>query len=47
MKNEDVTILLMITERKEILEFLIGLNVEYDQVHIQVLGKDVKAFIAP
>ena len=27
-------------EREQIFEFLVGLNVEFDQVQVQVLGKE-------
>ena len=38
--NEDAAIMLKFVERKRIFDFLVGLNVEYDQVKVQVLGKE-------
>ena len=38
--NEDAAIMLKFVERKRIFDFLVSLNVEYDQVKVQVLGKE-------
>ena len=38
--KEDTATLNRILERDQIMEFLAGLNLEFDQVHLQVLGKD-------
>lgn len=38
--QEDTATLNRILERDQIVEFLAGLNPEFDQVQVQVLGKD-------
>ena len=38
--SEDVTMLQKLVERERIFEFLVGLNVEHDQVRVQILGKE-------
>ena len=40
MCNEDATLLKRFVEKERIFEFLVGLNVEYDQKRSQVLGRD-------
>ncbi|KAG8391091.1 hypothetical protein BUALT_Bualt01G0151800 [Buddleja alternifolia] len=37
--SEDATTITSMLERDRILEFLVGLNPEYDQIRIQILGK--------
>ena len=38
--SKDATMLQKFVEREMIFEFLIGLNVEFDQVRVSVLGKE-------
>ena len=38
--SEDAAMLRKFVEREQIFEFLVGLNVEFDQVRVQVLGKE-------
>lgn len=38
--SEDAAILKQYVERERIFEFLVGLNVEFDQVCVQILGKE-------
>ena len=38
--SEDTAMLLKFVERERIYEFLAGLNAEFDQVRVQVLGKE-------
>lgn len=38
--SEDAAIMLKFVERERVYEFLAGLNIEYDQVHVQIFGKD-------
>ena len=38
--NEDAAMMLKFVERERIFDFFAGLNVEYDQVKVQVLGKE-------
>ena len=38
--SEDAAMLRKFVEREQIFEFLVGLNVEFDQVQVQVLGKE-------
>ena len=40
MNSEDPAMFLMLIEGEWIFGFLVGLNIEYDQGHIQVLGKE-------
>ncbi|RVX07548.1 hypothetical protein CK203_025222 [Vitis vinifera] len=38
--SEDAAMMLKFVQSERIFEFLVGLNVEYDQVKVQVLGKE-------
>ena len=38
--NKDTTMMLKFVKRERIFDFLTGLNVEYDKVKVQVLGKE-------
>jgi hypothetical protein len=38
--SDDAVILKNYMERERIFEFLVGLNIEFDQVRVQILGKE-------